>query len=256
MKAPPCLRALALLLAAVGPVWAETAAPSANPKTPPAPAPPPEVEFTHVPQYTCDVLMLAVPQEKALPLLPKLRDPKTIDATQAALLDLVSRGEATLIDWLEVTAVNSTRAVTENIDEFRYPIEFEQPQIPSPNSNPEDMLRWAWGMIVPTTFETRNLGSTLEVEAKVSKDCTAIQLQFAVQRVELLGMTDYPAGKTIKGDLLSVAQPQFRTFKTSSNIMLRHGERQLVFCGKPLKPGGPMMIFILGAKVIPPFAKP
>jgi hypothetical protein len=79
-----------------------------------------------------DVLMVSLSEDKALPLLPKLRDPQQISAAQATLIELIGKKEATLEAWPEVITHHAHRAVCEAITEQRYPIEFDVPKRAEP----------------------------------------------------------------------------------------------------------------------------
>lgn len=83
-----------------------------------------------------EVLMVAMPQAKLLPLLPDLRDPKKIDAAVAHLLDAVQRKEAILTGYPVVSTLDGQRSVSETIAEKRYPTSFERAQDPPPGGAP------------------------------------------------------------------------------------------------------------------------
>jgi hypothetical protein len=271
------LPSLLVLFASAWPLLAQTPTPSpasanATPPTTPSPAPqvpadptigPHPLVYEDTPQFCVDVLMVSIPQEKALPLIPQLRNPAKIEAAHATILEMIVRKEAHLIDWPEVTSHSGSRAVSETVLEQRFPSEFEQPQEPqtlgAPSKEPspaEKAMRDLrnLGVIVPTAFETRNTGGTLEVEASVSSDFSAVSMQIVPQAVELLGMQNFSAGKNEKGEPLTVPQPLFRTHKVNCDLTLRSGERRLIYTGKPLQSEGSIVFFILGAKVIPPIA--
>lgn len=225
-----------------------------------AAAPPPKV-FKNAAQVRVDVLMVELPESKALPLIPQLRDPKTVAETQQKVLAMVAAKDARFLDWPEVTIRDGERGVSETIREQRYPVEFEQPQVPqsmggvkreiTPAEKALHQLR-ALGLIVPNTFETRNTGSTLEVECAIAPDFSAVELHLAPQHVEWLRMEEHPAGKDEKGEPVSVKQPLFQTVQTRTVLNLRDGERRLLYIGKPKDPGGTIVFFLIGAHIDPP----
>jgi hypothetical protein len=202
--------------------------------------------------------MVWLPEEKAVPLLPELRDPQRLEAAQKRIIEMIGRKEAHLIDWPELITQSGNRAVTENIVEFRYPIEFEAPhdyrQDPPPLPTPVEAtlhtLR-SLGAIVPKSFETKNTGATLEAEPEVAADGKSVKMNLAVQGVTFERMVEYKTGKNIQGDPLTVQQPIFRCHKVQTNITLRDGQRRFLYAGKPLEPDGRVVLFIIGARVIP-----
>jgi hypothetical protein len=228
-----------------------------------------DAAFNPAPMVRVDVLMVSVPEAKALPLIPQLRDPKLMAAAEKALLEMVARKEAILEGWPEVTTHSGQRAVSESIVEQRYPIEFDVPSkaaAPDPApaatgskspalaaNDPATVARNISGPI-PTTFETRNTGTTLEAEPVVSPDGTAVTLSTAPQLVRFERYTDFPAGTNDRGEKLSVSQPIFATSKVHIRMSLRDGERHLIHVGKATEDRARIDLFIVGVKIIPPVA--
>ena len=95
---------------------------------------------------------------------------------------MIAAGEATLVGWPEVVTKSGQRAVTEDIQEVRYPTEFDGPQpakIPGSETQaqkPAPPQSARGGAPVPTAFETRNIGATLEVEPVVGPDGKTIDV--------------------------------------------------------------------------------
>jgi hypothetical protein len=220
-----------------------TSSPATDPLSPGLSKPP---EYNSAPLVRVDLLMVSVPEDKALPLIPQLRDSAQIVAAEAKLLEMVARKEANLEGWPEVTTHSGNRAVSESIVEQRYPIEFDpagmqtSPAPPPiaggakaearPVNDPAGLIQNVTG-IVPTTFETRNVGTTLEVEPVISPDRTAITLSITPQIVRFERFAEFPAGITAKGEKITVSQPIFATSKVSTILSLRDGERRLIHIG-------------------------
>lgn len=218
-----------------------------------------------VPTARVDVLIVSAPEEKVLPLLPRLRDPAQIEAAQAELLAMVARKEAVLEGWPDVLTHSGVRAVSEAIVEHRYPIEFDpvsssaHQTLQSSGSAPAaantkptqaagDSPQNIEG-VVPTTFETRNIGVTLEVEPVVSPDQKAVTISLVPQVVRFERNLEYPAGTTSRGEKLTVGQPLFTTSKVSTTVSLRDGERRLLHVGKANEDKPRVELFIVGAKI-------
>ncbi len=110
-----------------------------------------------------------------------------------------------LLSAPRVTTKSGQRAVIEIVREFRYPTQFQPPQIPQTVG----AVRTDSGGIVgdlipigsssnvpvtpttPTAFETRNTGVTLEVEPVVGPDGVTIDLNLVPQVVEFEGFINY-----------------------------------------------------------------
>ncbi len=152
-----------------------------------------------------------------------------------------------------VTTKSGNKAVINVIREFRYPTEFDPPQIPQTvgaAANDVNGVGSGFGtsgvitnpIITPTTpsaFETRNLGVTLEVTPTVGADGYTIDLELAPEVVDFDGFINYgspiltlaAAGSaSIGGKPQSVEvspnvinQPIFSTRKVTTSITIWDG---------------------------------
>jgi hypothetical protein len=78
-------------------------------------------------QVEFDLLVVQMPEATALSLIPELRDKKRAGKATEAVLKLVAEKKATLIGWPVIATKSGTRAVVEQIDEFRYATEYDPP---------------------------------------------------------------------------------------------------------------------------------
>lgn len=197
--------------------------------------------------------MVAMPQEKALALLPDLRDSAKIEAAVAQILKLIDLKEATLTGYPVVHTLDGERGVAESIIEKKYPTEFEPPTTPQ-NVGATAALPPANAvsdMAMPTAFEVRNLGVSLEVQAHVSAMGDWIRIDTVPQRTALLGFDAYDAMKTASGKIVKIDQPLFATTKTNASLKLRNGQRCLLAVHKLHQPEHQMEIFIIQAIATP-----
>jgi len=117
---------------------------------------------------------------------------------QVVLRALDQKKGVDLLDAPRVTTKSGQRAVIEIVREFRYPTEFEPPQIPQNIGGTTTGVGAAGGVSVfpvtpttPTAFETRNTGVTLEVEPTLGPDNYTIDLNLVPQVVEFEGFINY-----------------------------------------------------------------
>jgi general secretion pathway protein D len=101
-----------------------------------------------------------------------------------------------LLSAPRVTTKSGQRAVIEVVREFRYPTQFQPPQIPQTVGSTGGGTGGSTGTVpvTPTTpiaFETRNTGVTLEVEPVVGPDGVTIDLNLVPQVVEFEGFVNY-----------------------------------------------------------------
>ena len=110
-------------------------------------------------------------------------------ALRNKLIQQVEAGEAKLFSNQSITTRSGERATTESIEEFLYPTEYEPGEsFPSSNQNGKPS---GFQMVLPptpTAFETRNLGTIIEVEPIFSKNPKVIDITF---RPEIAKQTGY-----------------------------------------------------------------
>ena len=200
-----------------------------------------------------EVLMVAMPQEKALPLLPDLSDPAKIDAAVTQILNAIGRKEATLTGYPVVQTLDGERSVSETALEEKYPTEYEPPGQPGlvNNAPARDSGTEISTYPMPLAFEVRNVGATLEVEPTGSANGDWISLKVVPQRVELLGFDTYEGGKTDNGAVMKVEQPKFFTTKVTTSLKIRNGQRCLIGVHKLVQPENNIEFFIIRAIAIP-----
>ncbi len=156
-----------------------------------------------------------------------------------------------LLSAPRVTTKSGQRAVIEIIREFRYPTEFDPPQIPQ-NFGNQGNQGGGGGLGVtivqapssfpvtpttPTAFETRNTGVTLEVEPVIGPDGYTIDLNLVPQVVEFEGFINYgsPIQTSSTNPITGVTatniitpnvinQPIFSTRKVTTSVSIFDGQ--------------------------------
>jgi general secretion pathway protein D len=154
-----------------------------------------------------------------------------------------------LLSAPRVTAKSGQKATIEIIREFRYPTEFEPPQIPQSFGNQGTTLglggvggglgggssSFPVTPTTPTAFDTRNTGVTLEVEPQVGPDGYTIDLSLVPQVVEFEGFINYGSpiqssstnllGQTVTNIITPnvINQPIFSTRKVVTNVSVFDG---------------------------------
>src|SRR5881394_2850689 len=80
-------------------------------------------------QIRAELLVVRLPTARAIELQPELRDPSRIAAAQEKLLTMAKNKEAELVDWPIICTLSGNRAVAENVQEVRYPNQYESPKV-------------------------------------------------------------------------------------------------------------------------------
>lgn len=206
---------------------------------------------------TAECQMVVLPQKAALPLLPGLLDESKIEGAYEKVQQMIASGEAELASHLVVNFRDGERAVSESIEELRYGTEFDPPYLPdSAHQNPAVLKNWPVVGITPTSFETRNVGTTFEIEARVY-DGPRKNLKITVvpQHIRFLRWNRIDAGKLANGDRLFVEQPIFHTIKNTSSLFLGNGHRVLLGVHKVPEQADKLEFFLLRVEAKPAAAK-
>lgn len=200
-----------------------------------------------------EVLMVAMPESKAIALLPDLRNPEKIEAAVAQILTAIEKKEATLTGWPRAETVSGQRCVAESLYEKRYPTAFGLPSEfglqPSPSTPKADSEKTNTinDSPAPTAFETRNIGTTLEVEPVVLPDGERIRLSLVPQRVGLAGFETFHTGATKSGQQIKIDQPQFYSLRTANTLTVRNGHPYLIAVHKIPEQNDQIELFIVRA---------
>ena len=187
------------------------------------------------------------------PALGALAGPFTDPQFQVVIRALNQKKGVDLLSAPRVTTKSGQRAVIEVIREFKYPTEFDPPQIPQNvggNFNGGGVIGGG-GLLnplaaqsngsfpvtptTPTAFEVRNTGVTLEVEPVVGPDEYTIDLNLVPQVVEFEGFINYGSPiQTTSTNALGVSvvnvitanvinQPIFSTRKITTSVSVYDG---------------------------------
>jgi general secretion pathway protein D len=106
--------------------------------------------------------------------------------------------------------------VIEIVREFRYPTQFQPPQVPQAVGNTGGSGNTGITPVVvtpttPTQFETRNTGVTLEVEPVVGPDGVTVDLNLVPQVVEFEGFINYGSPIFSTAPLFNISGVQIGT---------------------------------------------
>jgi hypothetical protein len=146
---------------------------------------------------------------------------------------LVKKGDAKVLETQIVTGRSGEKSLAESIREQIYPTEAEPSSIPNAVTVPDKpeglsaenikALAALVGSPTPTSFEVRNVGSTLEIEPTVGADGKFIDLRFAPELLWHHGNTTWQERKDVLGNISKVEVPDFYTVRLSTSLTLTPG---------------------------------
>jgi general secretion pathway protein D len=207
-------------------------------------------------QNAIDALLFGIAGNSALsPATAAISGVFTDPQFQVVIRALNQKKGVDLLSAPRVTTKSGQRATIEIIREFRYPTEFDPPQIPQnfgnqnggggftviggPGTNPlvpQQQESFPVTPTTPTAFETRNTGVTLEVEPVVGPDNYTIDLNLVPQVVEFEGFINYGSpiqtsstnalGQSITNIITPnvINQPIFSTRKVTTSVSIFDGQ--------------------------------
>jgi hypothetical protein len=193
-----------------------------------------------------DVQVIGISPDRAVSLIPALLDEATMLEARARLQKMIAAGEATLLGWPLVYVSSHERSVSETNEECRYPVEFDPPQLPGIFGRAKPFLP-TWGEANPTTFETTNLGISLEVEALAGNDQRTFVLKVAGARKQQLGMKQFRKQASDLGVEGVMEQPEFLVSKITTQLSVRDGQPVLLHVSVVQKPKPYVELWILRA---------
>lgn len=174
----------------------------------------------------CQFECVELSHEEATKLL-FLRNQSLADATKLRkeLQEMVAQNKAKVVDTMMVICQTAQKATTESIMEYTYPTEYSQPSLPGSFGSkreltPDDIknLDWLRKPTTPTSFEPRNVGGMLEVEATLDDNYKMIHLRFAWEVVDHQGEKTWMEYKDSMANTYKIEMPIFYTKRVSSNI--------------------------------------
>ena len=161
--------------------------------------------------------------------------PSTSDATELRqqVQDLVSKNEAKVLETLIAVSQQGSKATTESLHEFMYPTEFTPTAVNERIYRIQDVQKTAaesglcFNPSTPTAFETRNVGSTFEIEPRFDTESQTIDLRFIPEIVWHTGNTVWHEGKVSNGNPFKMPLPDFYSVRLNTAISCINGQYTL-----------------------------
>ncbi len=180
---------------------------------------------------------IEVPQAEVTRLLYKEKLGKDGSKLREELQKLVDAQKADLYETMMVVARSGQKATIESVREVISPTEYEPPQIPSEikvdkeTMDSAEKLKTLTSLMTsntPTAFETRNTGSTLEIEPTIGDDDQTIDLRTVPEMVFETTWRKWNVHKDLLGNGSAIEMPYFYMLRTNTSLTLADGMPQLL----------------------------
>jgi len=218
----------------------------------------PEHAPTPSPNIRIELQMVAIPGQIGLPLAAQMKSKDKIEAANARIQQMLAKGTAKLIGWPILTTRSGQRAVIEAVKEIRYATEYNPPTVSVNPNTPADAAIKVTPTVdvvtfegVPSAFETRNTGVTLEVEPVLEEDGKTIDMNIVPQHVRLKTFHKVTIEGAARKGKVVVEQPEFDTNKVTTSVTMHSGQRMLMGVYPTDDPPKHLEFFILKVEVVP-----
>ncbi|OYV04223.1 MAG: hypothetical protein CFE26_18060 [Verrucomicrobiales bacterium VVV1] len=181
------------------------------------------------------VEFIEVPQAEVTRLLHKEKLGKDGSKLREELQKSVDAQKANLYETMMMTGRSGQKSTAESIREVIYPTEWGAPIMPGCARPPTaEEVQAAKEMnprvcpALPTAFETRNTGSTLEIEPTIGADDATIDLRVIPEIVFDTGGKKWNVRKDELGNESWIEMPLFYSLRTNTSLVLSDGMPQLL----------------------------
>jgi hypothetical protein len=195
--------------------------------------------------------MVSVSPADAANLVPEFQNRETANAAWGRLQSMVAHDEATLLAWPVLWLLTGQHEYAQDVEEVRYPTEFDPPQFPMIFARPP-LIFPTWGPKSVTAFETRHVGPEIEASATLEADGKSVVLDLHAQLVRLLGMREQHTQRSDLGIAGVVQQPDFQNSNVTVLLRVRPGQPALMGVFVISRPKPQVQLFVLHARTAPP----
>jgi len=161
---------------------------------------------------------IEMPHATYTALMAKPRSGSNDSDLRQKCTDLIASGEARLVESLMANVIPGQNATAESIGEYVYPAEYDPPGI---GDRIEDLTKY---FIRPAgsppswpSYETKNTGSTFEVEAQIDNNAPIVDLRFSPTIISLSGKTVWSTWKN-KETSIDTTTPFFYVLSARTGV--------------------------------------
>ncbi|MBK1831688.1 hypothetical protein JIN77_13210 [Verrucomicrobiaceae bacterium R5-34] len=188
-------------------------------------------------QVRIQVEYIEMPLEQMSAVMSDATASKGDTVLRQAVAKLMQSGKAKLIENQMLVARSGEKATVESIREFIYPTEYEPSELPSTikiEKGAESKIaskEFATGP-TPTAFETRNLGSTLEIEPTIGDSNKTIDVRLSPEITYHVENTVWSEWKDKHGES-NIMMPVIYTLRVTTAVTLANGKPTLIAALSP-----------------------
>lgn len=188
------------------------------------------------------VEFIEMPQETMTKLMQPVREGADDTKLRAEVGELVAKGEASLLETSNGVSRSGQKSTFESVREFIYPTEYVEVGAESDGKETEkgagEAKTTERGVrIIGTAFETRNLGTTVEIEPTLGENNKIVDMRLVPEITYHVGNETWTEWKDSKGDA-SVRLPAIYTLRVNTATTLEVGKTQMIASLSPKDQNG------------------
>ncbi|QTN30949.1 hypothetical protein HZ994_00935 [Akkermansiaceae bacterium] len=171
-------------------------------------------------------------------MMQERSDKADATALRMKLQEMVDGQKASVLDTQIVMARSGQKATVESISEFMYPTEYKPPALPKSQEGEVKGTDFPAISEHPTAFETKNLGSSLEIEPTIGENDEIIDLRFLPELTWHTGETVWQERKDGHGNITKVSMPDFYKLSINTSLTCISGQYVMVGVASPKNGAG------------------
>ena len=180
---------------------------------------------------------IEMPQETLTKLMQPVREGADDTKLRAEVGELIAKGEASVIETSIGMSRSGQKSTFESVREFIYPTEYMEVGAAEDEKETEkgagDSKDTARGLrVIGSAFETRNLGTTLEIEPTLGENNKIVDLRLTPEITYHVGNETWTEWKDSKGDA-SVRLPAIYTLRVNTATTMEVGKPQMIAALSP-----------------------
>jgi len=176
---------------------------------------------------------IEMPQPTYTSLMAKPRTSANDTNLRAECAKLIEKGEAGILETMCLTALPGQSATVESIAELTYPTEYNPGRVPERVNGATPPPDTPWGSPpTPSSFDTKNTGSTLEVEAHIDSNGKVVELRLSPTIVYHVDTINWGSEKRA-GAAGPIEMPVFHVLKMRTGVILVDGQPCMIAAQSP-----------------------
>lgn len=143
-------------------------------------------------------------------------------------------GEASLLETVSLTGRSGQRSRVDAVEELIYTVGYDPHETPGKVVLEGSGLQSVVVPVVPAAFETRKLGTSLQLDTVLGADGSTLDVALSPESVQKIGTIDWPPAEG--ANITAAVLPLLHTMKFSTQVTLKSGQYRFLGTTRPSAP--------------------